>query len=94
MTIDEMIAVLQAAKDGKPIQFADKCNPSHWCNDSKPDWDFTSCNFRVKPPEPPECWLNIWLTDGSLGSSWLTEPEARHAANTRQRTVHMREVIE
>ena len=57
MTIDEMIAVLQAAKVGKTIQFRDNrdiCWNTSERNNLK--WDFGSIEYRVKP-EPREIWV-------------------------------------
>ena len=53
MNYDQMIAVLQAAKDGKAIQRLLKSHGSKWEDDPKPPWDcgwnFACYNYRVKP---------------------------------------------
>lgn len=49
MTIDEMIAVLRAAKEGKKIQVrAHHADAKlHWLNVLHPIWDFHNCDYRV-----------------------------------------------
>ena len=53
MTIDEMIAVLQAAKAGKQIQWQGKGSSIPWQDVTLPSWSFDDLNYRVKP-EPRE----------------------------------------
>ena len=56
MTIDEMIAVLQGAKDGKMIQ----CNAGFGWEDTRcPGWNFDTVNYRIKP-EPREVWHAVY----------------------------------
>ena len=55
MTIDEMIAVLQAFKAGKAIQFKAK-DFKPWYDETDPDWDFSNIEYRVKP-EPRVLWI-------------------------------------
>ena len=48
MTHDEMIAVIQAHKEGKAIQ----CRPKKtikWSETKNPSWDFQSYDYRVAP---------------------------------------------
>lgn len=52
MTIDEMIAVLQAYKEGKTIQFAFKEDGKFVYtipSEGEVAWDFTEYNYRIKP---------------------------------------------
>ena len=52
MNYDQMIAVLQAAKDGKAIQMRSKVNRrtgGAWYDVTDPLWDFAACDYRVKP---------------------------------------------
>lgn len=57
MTIDEMIAVLQAAKDGKQIQFCEvELNGQNWTN-TDPAWNFHEFDYRVKPTPPDVVWF-------------------------------------
>lgn len=73
MSIDEMIAVLQAAKAGKQIQSRDsRC--SEWQNVNHSAWHFAYYEYRVKP-EPRE-W-RVWISDDGRiysQSSWWTTP--------------------
>lgn len=48
MTYDEMIAVLQAAKEGKTIQTKLKRTTIEYA-DTKPTWNFDLFDYRVKP---------------------------------------------
>jgi hypothetical protein len=67
MNLDEMIEVLQAAKDGKEIEFKEK-DKSYWqrlCyKDGSAAWNFWEYDYRIKP-EPRECWVNIY------SSNWM-----------------------
>jgi hypothetical protein len=59
MTHDEMIAVIQAHKDGKVIQFKRNCGVCDWTSLAKvklPHWNFSAVKYRVKPM-PKEYWL-------------------------------------
>ena len=56
MNIDEMIEVLQAAKEGKQIQYR-CCAMKSWKDTTYPSWDFSLYRYRVKP-EPREFWLS------------------------------------
>jgi hypothetical protein len=47
MSIEEMIAVLQAAKEGKSIQLL--CESGVWVTTSSPQWNFRDVKYRVKP---------------------------------------------
>lgn len=49
MTIDEMIAVLTAHKEGKAIQATSRCNESGWFEIKNPSWDFSAMEYRIKP---------------------------------------------
>lgn len=48
MTYDEMIAVIQAANEGKTIQRREKCSNDEW-EDAEPFWNFVSFDYRAKP---------------------------------------------
>jgi hypothetical protein len=53
MTHDEMIAVIQAHKDGKVIEFRQP--GGEWESLEFPMWNFTKYEFRIKT-EPVEYW--------------------------------------
>ena len=61
MSHDEMIAVIQAHKEGKKIQYQDH-GDINWndCN-FDPGWDFENTNYREKP-ETRSGYLNIYGT--------------------------------
>ena len=61
MNPDEMIAIIQAYKDGKNIQRKNK-NHNEWF-DGVPYWNFADCEYRVKPRKPREIWVNIYSGD-------------------------------
>lgn len=56
MTPQEMIDVIQAHKDGKQIQFSFKTkkpsSDNYWIDAKTPTWNFTTCNYRIKPKAP------------------------------------------
>lgn len=58
--LSEMIAVMTAAKEGKPIQFLRRSiQGDHWMCASSPTWDWDSKEYRVKPPEPTPRQLRL-----------------------------------
>lgn len=75
MTHDEMIAVIQAHKNGKRLQFRDAGSGKEWetfaiANDV-PSWNFNKYEYQVKP-KPREFRLrfyksrdsrNVWVVD-------------------------------
>jgi len=69
MTVDEVIELLQAVKDGKQVQFKRKGTFDPW-RDVGPEWDTDFLNlawfaYRVKP-QPIECWIPV-SPNGALG---------------------------
>ena len=90
MTIDEMIEVLQAYKDGKTVQIRRKGGWHDMDFDSECIFGFV--NYRVKP-EPFECWVNQFSSGLAYGP-WLTYEEAKKWATGSIRTIHMREVVD
>ena len=92
MTHEEMIAVIQAHKDGKIIQSRDYIE-DNWI-DCDPIWDFNESMYRIKP-EPREWWM-LLDTDEPLSISCY---RSSRYAGIRQNEiggeiVHVREVIE
>lgn len=57
MTIDEMITVLQAYKDGYMIQAKEKNTRGYFECLKDPSWNFADFDYRVKP-KPKEIWVN------------------------------------
>lgn len=63
MTIDEMIAVLQAAKEGKEIQVREAGTNNDWSSLKfmKLSWNFCLNEYRAKP-EPKMYWtIEEWI---------------------------------
>lgn len=82
MTIDEMIAVLQAAKAGKQIQCQEN-GLTYWMDVDDPTWNFYRRSYRVKP-EPRE-----WEMYEEAGRVWPA-----HVGVDKRRTFKVREVLE
>jgi len=62
MTHNEMIAVIQADRDGKEVEWR-PTGAERW-RLATPLWDFDTCEYRIKP-EPKAIWVNEY-EDGSL----------------------------
>lgn len=58
MTYDEMIAVLQAAKEGKKIQFKLRQESVREYEDTFPIWNFDGFDYRVKPEQKLRPYAN------------------------------------
>lgn len=84
MTIDEMIAVLQAAKAGKVVEHKSFCgwSPITW---------FNNYQWRVKP-EPREFWIttsgHVWTVE-QYAKDWFRGDEDEY----NRRVIHVREVL-
>jgi hypothetical protein len=70
-TLDEMIAVMQAAKEGKQIQSrpykCSCCKPPKectWRDDNNPAWNWRIHDYRVKPE--PRRWRGHTTLDGGF----------------------------
>jgi hypothetical protein len=95
MSIDEMVAVLQAFKDGKKIQVRAAGRPdSVWwtLKHTDPSWNFVANEYRVLP-EPRTVWVNEYA--GRLGSSaHETKADADHVAfNVTHKAIQFVEVV-
>jgi len=66
MTHNEMIAVIEAHRDGKRIEFHNKDwdDVTRWNFTDKPRWDFSVNDYRIAV-EPRRCWVK-WDLDGAL----------------------------
>jgi len=82
MTHDEMIAVIQAHKEGKTIEFSYKAYMvKHWAVSVTPQWDFSHYDYRAKPePRVLHC---VFLPTGGIYSRTFTEEEAKDFIATR-----------
>ena len=92
MKHDEMIAVIQAHKDGKKIQVGSILSNTQWQDVEIPSWDFRTCRYRVKP-YPMELWAIIWPSGAMNYFDSLGQAVACANANIdTSRIVHLREV--
>jgi hypothetical protein len=92
MTHDEMIAVIQAHKDGKMIQFKQK-DVDGWVWAPRPCWNFSSHEYRIKP-EPMEIWVNVY-DDGETSCPYKSKDDAQQSGiNAGRRTVKFREALD
>ena len=84
--IDHMIAVMQAAKEGKAIQRHNRHHPDTdacWIDAPKPSWDWPTFDYRIKPAEPRRFWRNWYPALGRVSSDCYDSREeaasfARH----------------
>jgi hypothetical protein len=97
MTIDAMIAVLQAAAAKKVIQFR-RAGGDAWADHTTaPEWDFSNWEYRVKP-EPREWWLAMFPGDVTVCTSLTSAEDVRFSKGGHSRypeqIIHVREVID
>lgn len=98
MTHDEMIAVIQAHKNGKRIQYQDIYGSNHAWRDviDEPCWSFAANNYRVKP-EPRE-WWNCEYPGGDVkrfvAKRDAEEWKEKSCARDVMKIIHVREVID
>lgn len=94
MTIDEMITVLRAAKEGKVIEAKSKMHDQwkEYVGSHCFVPDFQTYDYRVKP-EPREWWL-LDEGDYALGCRTPDETNTRYKIRTMDRNlIHVREVL-
>lgn len=98
MTIDEMIEVLQACKEGKTIQFLYRSSGQEesWRDIiGTPIWEFSRVKYRVKLKEPREIWVN--QAGGALLPRIYISPECAKGAliyMEEVKQIKFREVLE
>ena len=93
--IDHMIAVMQAAKEGKAIQ--SRHRPSRdidvcWRDAPKPSWDWATFDYRVKP-EPRRVWRN-WYPDLGRWSSACYDSREKAARSSCPKDSQQIEFVE
>jgi hypothetical protein len=95
MTIDEMIAVLQAAKAGKKIQERSRTCQflPPWADSPTPSWNFPLFDYRVKS-EPRTIWVNEYGQHLATHSSKESALEAAKTNQPYRTAVKFVEVIE
>lgn len=97
MSADEMIAVIQAHKNGKMIERRPK-DVRDWSDETGPVWDFFSSDYRIKPepPKPREFWLNRYELGrpAFYGHTSLGAAEAfASMSGTRVEVIHVIEIL-
>lgn len=91
-TLDEQIAVMQAAKEGKPIQYRVDIGNGKWEDCHAPAWNWTACDYRVKPNPPREFWLNI--AESGVTGFYRSRESADRQPMDRIECIHLREVFD
>lgn len=82
-SIESVIEVLQAYKDGKKVEYSYDDGKT-WRETDQPAWNFDTIQYRIAP-EPKKVKMNAWLTTfGSLdwrkentvtpGTGWIRVP--------------------
>ena len=79
MTHDEMIAVIQAHKEGKQIEAIVK--KTGLVIHAVPIWDFCNYDYRIKPEPRPDVVQTFWCTTDNKGYWHL--PSGSLPANLR-----------
>ena len=69
----EMIAVLEAAQEGKQIQATLHNGSGNFVSCDGPCWNFDMFEYRVKP-EPKQCWV-AFNEDGGVVNVTCNLPE-------------------
>lgn len=96
-TLEERIEVMQAALDGKEVEFmytdGDSADWRTHRDIGKCTWNWSSYDYRVKH-EPLELWVNIY-SKNVVPCAYFTEEGAIYSrAGHCLRTVKVREVTE
>ena len=73
MTTDEKITVLTAFDNGEEIEVKHQNIKNQWQPTSTPIWDFSTCDYRVKP-EADITWFHLWEDGRETISKDRTEP--------------------
>ena len=94
--IDRMVAVMQAAKEGKTIQSRNLDHGDidvHWIDTTSPLWDWHTCDYRIKPVEPRRIWLN-WYPTMNCRSSVCYDSREEAASFARHDITEQIEFVE
>lgn len=88
MNHSEMIAVIQAHKEGKTLEFRYKREGGYWEAPRSQEfgWDFHAFDYRVKP-EPREWTLRRSCSDHRMYDDALAEHRCPHCEIIRVREV-------
>ena len=75
--IDHMIAVMQAANEGKAIQRRHRTHRNidgFWKDVRSLHWNWTDFDYRVKPAEPRRVWVNTY--GNRMGFAYASREQA------------------
>ena len=78
-TLQEKIAVMQAALEGKQIEVRPlRDTIIGWMDQPNPEFNWGVYDYRVKPPPAKELWVNEYshIQGGYLGLGYASEQEA------------------
>lgn len=99
-TLQEKIAVMQAAADGKEIQWMEAGTDDNWVTLSAKaigtqDWNWEVFDFRVKPREPKVIYVNEYA-GSSVDYAYYQKSDADYAARgpVLRKAIKYREVID
>ena len=96
MSPDEIIAVVQAYKEGKTIQARPKFSAGSWTDVIAPQWNFPEHKYRVKT-EPKEIWVNFYEHDTLKQQvAYSTKKDAMRCKGRIKgaKTLHFRQVVD
>ena len=93
MTLDEQLAILQAAKEGKRIKRTPHGSicASYIVNNNNHAFDFTTGTYEIQR-EPMEIWVNVYTN--ACSCSYQSPEIAKQNLAHGGRTVKFREVLE
>lgn len=90
MTHEEMIAVIQAHKEGKQIEWKSiALSKSDWKIADKPMWDFSNNIYRIAKPQKVKMWQWVMNSSGTiyLSNFHATEEDAKRR-NPSSKIIH------
>ena len=95
-TLKEKIEVMQAALDGKEIEYKN-CASNKWnkCSEPEMNFEYWGCgDYRIKP-EPMEFWVNVYNCDDIEIFTHKESAEiAGRCTSNFIKTIKVREVLE
>ena len=92
MTLDEMIAVLQAAKRGEVIEVRPRTG-GVWTEVQIADWEFSTRDYRVKPRERRRLYQIVNANGHTCSLLYRDREEAEHDTKPGEHVIEYREVM-
>lgn len=90
-TLKEKIKVMQAALDGKEIEYKYP-EGGEWHSTNNPLFKWVLFDYRIKP-EPLEFWVNVYDNDGGVAHKTKEQAIQGHGGD-KCKTIKVREVME